>query len=341
MIVLPLSGGADVTVGDTTFALAGRDERVHRRHRHRVPADRIAGAARPARPAASIALPGARADRALPFRFQPASAVDVSLRGSGSAHPAGEQLRHGRGHGVREDAGHRGADAGVQLVVLPAAQARRGRRIGGTETELEEIYYYLFASAAPAGQTAARGAKAVGYQRVYGTTDRPIELLEEVTDGDTVLVPHGWHGPSIASPSHHMYYLNVMAGPGAGRAWGISDDPNHGWVRADLGATSRPIRGCRSTPRPTPTIHRAQSSAHRHRSERSRRVTGEQPTASQPRPRGRDRPADRRAGRREVPRSAVLRAGRRAAQVLRRLLRHLRARQRGRPRARRCCSPSC
>ena len=56
-------------------------------------------------------------------------------------------------------------------------------------------------------------------------------MLEEVTDGDTVLVPHGWHGPSIASPSHHMYYLNVMAGPGAERAWGISDDPNHGWVR--------------------------------------------------------------------------------------------------------------
>ena len=57
-------------------------------------------------------------------------------------------------------------------------------------------------------------------------------MLEEVTDGDTVLVPHGWHGPCIASPSHHMYYLNVMAGPGADRAWGISDDPDHGWVRA-------------------------------------------------------------------------------------------------------------
>ena len=66
---------------------------------------------------------------------------------------------------------------------------------------------------------------------LYGTAERPIELLEEVTDGDTVLIPHGWHGPSIASPSHHMYYLNVMAGPGAERAWGISDDPNHGWVR--------------------------------------------------------------------------------------------------------------
>jgi 5-deoxy-glucuronate isomerase len=101
----------------------------------------------------------------------------------------------------------------------------------GAETELEEIYFYLFASAAPADNVTARSAKAIGYQRIYGTDQRPIELLEEVTDGDTVLVPHGWHGPCIAAPSHHMYYLNVMAGPGAERAWGISDDPNHGWVR--------------------------------------------------------------------------------------------------------------
>jgi 5-deoxy-glucuronate isomerase len=28
-----------------------------------------------------------------------------------------------------------------------------------------------------------------------------------------------------------MYYLNVMAGPAAERAWLISDDPEHGWVR--------------------------------------------------------------------------------------------------------------
>jgi 5-deoxy-glucuronate isomerase len=28
-----------------------------------------------------------------------------------------------------------------------------------------------------------------------------------------------------------MYYLNVMAGPGAERAWRITDDPAHAWVR--------------------------------------------------------------------------------------------------------------
>jgi 5-deoxy-glucuronate isomerase len=52
-----------------------------------------------------------------------------------------------------------------------------------------------------------------------------------VRTGDVVLVPHGWHGPSMAAPGYDLYYLNVMAGPGEQRAWLICDDPSHGWVR--------------------------------------------------------------------------------------------------------------
>jgi len=70
-----------------------------------------------------------------------------------------------------------------------------------------------------------------GYHRVYGTPDRPIEVLEEVRSGDVVLVPHGYHGPSVAAPGYHMYYLNVMAGTGEERAWKIVDDPEHAWLR--------------------------------------------------------------------------------------------------------------
>jgi len=47
-----------------------------------------------------------------------------------------------------------------------------------------------------------------------------------------VLVPHGWHGPSIAAPGYDLYYLNVMAGPGPERAWRFRDDPAHAWIRA-------------------------------------------------------------------------------------------------------------
>jgi 5-deoxy-glucuronate isomerase len=53
-----------------------------------------------------------------------------------------------------------------------------------------------------------------------------------VRSGDVVLVPYGWHGPSMAAPGYDMYYLNVMAGPGEERAWRFCDDPAHAWVRA-------------------------------------------------------------------------------------------------------------
>ncbi len=71
----------------------------------------------------------------------------------------------------------------------------------------------------------------MAYQRVYGTPERPADVLAEVRTGDVVLIPHGWHGPSMAAPGYDLYYLNVMAGPAAERAWLIRDDPAHAWVR--------------------------------------------------------------------------------------------------------------
>jgi 5-deoxy-glucuronate isomerase len=62
--------------------------------------------------------------------------------------------------------------------------------------------------------------------------DRPIDVMTEVRDRDTVLVPYGWHGPCVAAPGFDMYYLNVMAGPAPERAWLISDHPEHAFVRA-------------------------------------------------------------------------------------------------------------
>jgi 5-deoxy-glucuronate isomerase len=70
-----------------------------------------------------------------------------------------------------------------------------------------------------------------GYHQFYGTKDRPIEVLDDVRSGDVVLVPHGYNGPSVAGPGYHMYYLNVMAGPGQERDWKIVDDPEHARLR--------------------------------------------------------------------------------------------------------------
>ena len=80
---------------------------------------------------------------------------------------------------------------------------------------------------------------------MYGTEDRPLDLLAEVRAGDVVLIPHGWHGPSMAVPGYDMYYLNVMAGPGAERAWLICDDPAHAWIRATWPGQRQSTPGCR------------------------------------------------------------------------------------------------
>ena len=46
-------------------------------------------------------------------------------------------------------------------------------------------------------------------------------------DGDVFLVPRGYHGPCVAAPGYPLYYLNVMAGPGAERTLAFVDDPPH------------------------------------------------------------------------------------------------------------------
>ncbi|MGP9537209.1 5-deoxy-glucuronate isomerase [Brachybacterium sp. AOP43-C2-M15] len=93
------------------------------------------------------------------------------------------------------------------------------------ESELEEIYYYEI-------QDAPGGTPGFGFHQTTSSgEDKPVDVLTEVRSGDTVLVPHGWHGPCAAAPGHDMYYLNVMAGPEAERAWNITDHPEQTWVR--------------------------------------------------------------------------------------------------------------
>ena len=45
------------------------------------------------------------------------------------------------------------------------------------------------------------------------------------------LVHRGYHGPCVAAPGYPLYYLNVLAGPGAERSMAFCDDPTHHWVR--------------------------------------------------------------------------------------------------------------
>jgi 5-deoxy-glucuronate isomerase len=172
-----------------------------------------------------FAICGARAKRQLPNRRVAAADVPVELRGTGNC---SRQVHNFGTAGVFE------ADSLIACeVITPGGNwssypAHKHDEESPVETQLEEIYYFEFEPGPRQSGSASRG---FGYQRVYGTPDRPIEVLEEVRSGDVVLVPHGYHGPSVAAPGYHMYYLNVMAGPGEERAWRIVDDPEHAWLR--------------------------------------------------------------------------------------------------------------
>jgi 5-deoxy-glucuronate isomerase len=209
-----LAGRPSVFAGPTDVAYVSRDASLT--------VTAVGGDAR-------VAVCGARAARPLtPALYHlPVGDVPVELRGAGTA------SREVRNFGVP---GVLDADALIACeVVTPGGNwssyppHKHDEHRPGQESELEEVYY--FEVAPEAGSPASAGADPVGYQRVYGTDDRPIDVLAEVRTGDVVLVPHGWHGPAMAVPGYDLYYLNVMAGPGPERAWLICDDPAHGWVR--------------------------------------------------------------------------------------------------------------
>ncbi|RNM17004.1 5-deoxy-glucuronate isomerase [Nocardioides pocheonensis] len=218
-LVLPLSGSATVTCDGETIELTGRpDVFAGPTDFGYVPRDaeiRIASEA-----GGRFALPSARCERRLDFRYQPVDRVPVELRGAGQA---SRQVNNFCTPEAFE------ADALIACEVLTPGgnwssyPPHKHDRTTETESELEEIYYFEVADG-PAGPGMA-------YQRVYGSPGNDIDVLAEVRTGDAVLIPHGWHGPSMAAPGYDLYYLNVMAGPGDERAWRICDDPAHGWVR--------------------------------------------------------------------------------------------------------------
>ena len=220
IVVVPLSGGvavevdgshcdldgrANVFAGPTDVAYIGIGQVVtlHSEHGGR------------------FALCGARTDRSLPLRYLPSAKVPVELRG------AGQSSRQVRNFGT-PDALEASKIIACE-VITPGGNwssypAHKHDTQSPEESELEEIYYFEIA-AGPDGQPG------FGFMRTTSSPGKDIDILEEVHDRDTVLVPYGWHGPCVAAPGFDMYYLNVMAGPAAERVWKISDHPDQTWVR--------------------------------------------------------------------------------------------------------------
>ena len=214
MLVLPLSGSCTVTCDGENFELQGRRD-VFSRVSDFVYVPRDATVTVTSAGGGQFALPSARCTRHLPPRYGAAEDVPVELRGAGQA---SRQVNNFCSPEAFE------CDKLIAVEVLTPGgnwssyPPHKHDEAGEGEVELEEIYYFE--------------TRGLAYQRVYGTADRRIDVLAEVRTGDVVLIPHGWHGPSIAAPGYDLYYLNVMAGPAQERSWRFCDDPAHAWIRS-------------------------------------------------------------------------------------------------------------
>jgi 5-deoxy-glucuronate isomerase len=223
MLVLPLSGGCVVSCDGVAAPLDGRPsvlsgptDFAYLPVASSVTVSTVDGG--------RFALPAARATRALPFRVQPAGKVPVELRGAGSC---SRQVHNFCTPEAFE------TDKLIACEVLTPAGNWSSYPPHKHDVDrpgvsvLEEIYYYEIDDRGPPAVAGGGAARGVAYQQVYGAASE----LAEVRTGDVVLIPRGWHGPSMAAPGYDLYYLNVMAGPAAERAWLIRDDPAHAWVR--------------------------------------------------------------------------------------------------------------
>jgi 5-deoxy-glucuronate isomerase len=97
---------------------------------------------------------------------------------------------------------------------------KHDRHSGDAEVPMEEIYYFHIDP--PQG---------FAMMRLYTAPDDPEPFDEAVVveDGDTVLIPRGYH-PVAAAPGYRVHYTWGMAGE-ARRYGAWTEDPKHAWVK--------------------------------------------------------------------------------------------------------------
>ncbi len=205
--IVPLSGAVEVAAegetwrfGTRTSVFDGRGDCLY------LPRDTAFELTAPA--AAEVALCASRCERRLAPRLVRAGELEVEVRGAGNAtrqiHPLVPP----------------GFAADRLLVVevwTPGGnwssypphkhdEAREG------EVVLEETYYYR--TREPAG---------FALQRLYDP-ERGVDQSWTVRDGDLLVIPWGYH-TTCAAHAQDLYYLNVLAGPGAQRSLQAFEDP--------------------------------------------------------------------------------------------------------------------
>jgi 5-deoxy-glucuronate isomerase len=222
-IVLPLAGSCVVTCESNVFDLEGR-ESVFSRVTDFAYVPRGTTITIHSSKGGRFALTGALARRALPARYGAAEHVPVEIRGTGSASRQAINFASPGGFETDRLIAVEVLTPGGNWSSYPPHKHDEERP---GEAVLEEIYYFEIKGGAEAKRLGPGG-----YQRVYSSgADRNIDLLAEVSTGDTVLVPYGYHGPTMAAPGYDLYFLNVLAGEREPRTMAFCDDPTHAWVR--------------------------------------------------------------------------------------------------------------
>ncbi|MHB1989100.1 MAG: 5-deoxy-glucuronate isomerase [Acidimicrobiales bacterium] len=236
-VLLPLAGSFDVSGHQFAYHLIGRRDvfsgvtdfaYLPPRREYQVEAPE----------GGRLAIASARATHGFDPAYGSAASVPVEIRGSGSA------TRQVNNFMAPES--FRGERLMAVEVLTPSGNwssypphKHDEERPG--ETKLEEIYYFEFQVAAQQGEVAPVGtSSAFGLQHLY--SDDGLSFTGVVGNGDVVLVPRGYHGPSAAAPGYDMYYLNVLAGPGPERSMAFFDDPAHSWVRSSWAGQQTDVR---------------------------------------------------------------------------------------------------
>lgn len=171
-----------------------------------------------------VAVCTARATRRLPARYVPAEDVQVEVRGAGRATRQVTNI-------ATPDSFTDADKINVCEVITPGGNLsswppHRHDGLEGCPVANEEIYYFRIGR-----QDSRHGhPDGQGLFHVY-TVDGGVDETVTVHDGDVYLVPHGYHGPTVAPPEYPMYFLNVLAGPGEDRTMAFCDDPSHAWIR--------------------------------------------------------------------------------------------------------------
>ena len=222
-VVLPLSArDVMVTVDGTAYPLKGRDgvfaavsDWLYVGRGKSIDFSNIQG---------EVAVLTAKARADYPICYTPAEDVSVELRGGGRASRQVTNI-------ATPDSFTQADRINVCEVITPGGNwsswpPHRHDGIGDCPTTNEEIYYFRIGKeSSPHGDP-----EGTGLFRVY-TVDGRVDETVTIKDGDTYLVPEGYHGPTAAAPDYPMYFLNVLAGPADERTMAFCDDPNHHWIR--------------------------------------------------------------------------------------------------------------